>query len=284
MYSKLEIYGNCDLDYVWSKVEDFSDSELSELQQTGINNIGWTMDTTMLANFNEDITGKPEGVDIDVYKYLFQRREAGTNKIEDVAITKWGQIKDWSCQSNKIYEYLITPVYLNDEDKEIFGQRIVTSPISTDWKGVSIIDLIPTDQKGCYKADHDSLWIFGGNIEAITLTTNNDVNFINTYNKFPREHRGKINYLTASISCLIGDIFSCDYTEDNIAKIEAFREFCNNGKLKLFKDYKGNVIPCSIRSNSDTSDGSTIEHQTTVTFEIIQLAAREDVLAFSEVI
>ena len=283
MYSKLKIHGNCDIDFCWSKEKELSQEEFSTLTNMGISEPVWTSDSIMLAQFNEDINGKPLGVGLDVYEYLIQRREVGGHTIEDVAITQSTKIEDWSCQSSKTYEYLITPIYIDTSGNQILGRRTVSQPVITDWDCVSIIDIVETDEVGRYIVDKDNIWTFAGNVEDISYKSNSDVSYVNTYSRFPRENRGKPNYLTASISCLLGDICSVQYEEDNIAKIEAFREFCANGNMKLFKDYKGNVLPCSIQSLSDTSDNSTIEKQTSITFEIVQLLSRNDVSVFSEV-
>lgn len=284
MYSKIKVYGNCDLDYVWVKKKELSTVEKNELANNGIYNIPRTEDTIMLVNFDGTISDNTLGINQNAHQYLVQRKEINSSKIEDVALTPWNKIKDWSCKSNKTYEYFITPLYVNNSGQEVFGERVTTNIVSTAWAGVSIIDLIPTSSKGYYKTDTSNIWVFGLNLEDIMFTSNNDITFTNTYGRFPKEHRGKINYLTASIKCLLGNVFSCKYDGDDIVKIEAFREFCNNGNLKLFKDPKGNVIPCSIRSNTDTSDFSTVNKQTMISFDIVQLASNENISVFSEVI
>lgn len=283
MYSKLKIHGNCDIDYVWSKNNNVSDAEITSVTSAGISNINWDANTVMLANFNEDINARPSSVNDNVSKYLIQRRNAISRDIEDVAITHWNQIKDWACKSTVSYEYLITPIYIDENGNETFGSRIITDAIQADWDGVSIIDILPTGVKGCYYADENNLWSFDLNVEDITYTNNNDIKYITTYSRFPREQRGNLNYLTASIHCLIGSVTRQGYECDDINKIEAFRDFCTNGNLKLFKDFKGNVIPCSICMNTDTPNVRSLAHQTTITFDIVQLAANSNISVISEV-
>lgn len=283
MYSKLKIHGNCDIDYIWSKKNEISDTEIESITSSGIANINWDANTVMLANFNENVNGRPSGVHENISRYLIQRKDVASGKIEDIATTHCTKIKDWSCKSTLSYEYLITPIYVDENGNETFGSRIIIDATQAMWDGVSIIDLLPTGKKECYRADENNLWTFNLNIENITYTNNNDISYITTYSNFPREQRGKLNYLTASISCLVGDVTHQGYEGDNISKLEAFRDFCTNGRLKLFKDFKGNVLPCSVRMNTDTSDVRTIEHQTTITFDVVQLAANTNMSAISEV-
>lgn len=282
MYSKLKLYGDCDVDYVWTAEGGITPEEIDTLTSEGIQNLSWTSNTLALSNFNGDPDGNSAVADINIYKFVIQRREVGTDNIEDVAVTEETSIHDWGCQSTKTYEYIVTPIYKDANGNDCFADRSTTDPVKLDLCGVNIIDLVPTQEGNIYTVNPDSLWKLWLNVENITYTTSNNVSFINTYSRFPKEHRGKLNHLTASISTLLGNVYCDDYEDDNIDKINAFRAFCNNGNLKLLKDTKGNIIPCSIKSNTDTANNSTVTSETTITFEIVQLADAQSLSIYVE--
>lgn len=220
--------------------------------------------------------------DSDAVKYFVQRHEVDYEKLYDVTTVENGcsVVYDFNIRNNKSYQYRIYPIYANN-GAEVFGAPISTNTLYTDFYGWSIVGTKATEVDNEYIVDNDNIWSFGYNISANPIKPVYNKNYVTGFGQFPQLVQGDENYLEGGLSCLMGDV-ACNgkYINDSIDSIEKWREFCNNGELKLLKDLKGHIIPCSIKDTTPTIDYSIIEKPTTISFNFVQLMDRENISVY----
>lgn len=220
--------------------------------------------------------------DSNAVRYFVQRHEVDYEKLYDVATVEndCSVVYDFNIRNNKSYQYRIYPIYVNN-GAEVFGVPISTNTLYTDFYGWSIVGTKATEVNNEYVVDNDNIWSFGYNISANPIKPVYNKNYVTGFGQFPKLVQGDENYLEGGLSCLIGDV-ACNgkYINDNIDSIKKWRAFCNNGELKLLKDLKGHIIPCSIKDTTPTIDYSIIEKPTTISFNFVQLMDRENISVY----
>ena len=217
----------------------------------------------------------------DIMGYKIQRYEVDYDRLFEVATLGSNELyfEDYNIRNNKSYQYRITPIYFKD-DKELLGMPITTDEIYTDWCGWSVIGTKPTEDSGKYIVDYENIWTFELNTESEAIRPVFNKTYITGFGQYPKVIQGQENYLEGGLKCLIGNILNEEYTNDSIDTIEKWREFCNNGELKLLKDRKGHVIPCSIKDTTPTFMGDTLEQVTVISFNFVQLMDKHDISVY----
>jgi hypothetical protein len=280
-YNVLKIHGNCDINYVMCSSLELDEENIDSLLDSGLTSPEWDVDTLMLAKFNENTGASSYTISQDIRGYRIQRYEVDYNKLHEVASLRGDQLyfEDYNIRNNKSYQYRIVPIYLKD-GVETLGSPVTSNTIHTDWCGWSVIGTKPTDEINKYMVDYDNIWTFGLNVSPEPIRPVYNKNYLTGFGQYPKAVQGQENYLEGGLSCLIGDIKCENYIGDNIDTINKWRAFCNNGELKLLKDLKGNIIPCSIKDTTYDIDYSTVEQITTISFNYVQLMDRDDISVY----
>lgn len=118
--------------------------------------------------------------------------------------------------------------------------------------------------------DQNNIWQFNLAMQNSGITQNINKTVYTTFGKYARTGKSKNNYDTSSISCQFGEISNNVYYEPS-DKLESWKEFINNGNMKLLKDMKGNAWIIDIVSSSITPNDTMIEIPSTLSFEWVQL-------------
>lgn len=280
-FDALKIHGAGDINYVMATSLELTDADINALQANGLSAPVWAGDTIMLADFHEDTYANSITISNDIVGYKIQRYEVDYGRLYDVATidNKNMYFEDYNLRNNKSYQYRIVPIYIKN-GVETLGSPIPTETVLANWHGWTVIGTKPTREKGKYTIDKDNIWRFGLNVEAESIYPVFNKNYVTGFGQFPKEVRGEENYLEGKISCLIGEMECENYTGDTIDTIEKWRSFCNNGELKLLKDLKGHVIPCSIKDTTSSINYKVLEQITTISFSFIQLKEARDISVF----
>lgn len=280
-YDILKIHGDGDINYVMCSTLELTDADIATLQENGLNSPEWNSDTIMLAKFHEDTNASSYTISKDVIGYKIQRYEIEYNKLYEVASLDNEQLyfEDYNLRNNKSYQYRIVPIYLKD-GTEVLGSPISTESVFIDWCEWSVIGTKPTREKNKYVVDYDNIWTFGCNVSPEPIRPVYNKNYLTGFGQYPRAVQGQENYLEGGLSCLIGDVKCEGYIGDNIDTIEKWRAFCNNGELKLLRDLKGHVIPCSIKDTTYDINYSVLEQITTISFNYVQLMDKSDISVY----
>ena len=280
-YDVLKIHGDGDVNYVMCSVAEFSDNDITTLQENGLSAPEWGNNTIMLAKFIEDTNASSYTISEDIIGYRIQRYEADYDRLYEVVSVDKQQLyfEDYNLRNNKSYQYRIVPIYLKN-GIETLGVPISTEIVYTDRCGWSILGTRPTQEINKYTIDYDNIWTFNCNVSAEPMRPVYNKVYTTGFGQYPKATQGSENYLEGGLSCLIGDVKCNGYVGDNIDIIEKWRAFCNNGELKLLRDLKGHVIPCSIKDTTYDINYSVLEQPTTISFNFIQLADRHDISVY----
>ena len=280
-YDVLKIHGACDINYVMCSDVVLTNEDITTLGESGLSAPKWDDNTIMLANFHETTNACSYTTPDNIIGYKIQRYEVEYDKLYDVTTLDSEQLyfEDYNLRNNKSYQYRIVPIYLND-GAEAFGKPISTKTVFLDCCGWSVIGTKPTREKNKYTVDYDNIWTFGCNVKPDPIRPVYNKSYSTGFGQYPKAVQGQENYLEGGLSCLIGDIKCENYVGDNIDTIEKWRAFCNNGELKLLRDLKGHVIPCSIKDTTYNIDYSVLEQITTISFNYVQLVDKTDISVY----
>ena len=225
-FSTLKVYGNCDINYVWSKKATLTATDISSLTEKGIYSPSWDNTTVALATFMNTLNAS--NISETVYGYLIHRQRLDEDvryKVAEVDSTITN-IKDFNIGSRANYQYFITPIYMKNGNK-ILGEPILTDNIETNFDSWSIISLTPTNEENSYIVDTDNIWNFYVDVEGGTFSINDDKSITSGLGKFPKTYVGETDYLTGNVKCLIGNVdCEIDYQNDDINKLRQWRKFC----------------------------------------------------------
>lgn len=278
-FSKIKIYGNSDVDYVWSKSKIMTNSELEALSNLGVHTPSWDLDTVILANFNDNLSAACHEEQGLVVGYVIYRYDVDNNiltKVADISTTDYsgGKLKDYNTANNKRYRYYIYPLFENG-GQIVTGQAIVSEEIETNWSGWVVIGLNKKSGENEYDVDKENIWKFDLNISSpYTLTPQYQKEFVEGLDKYAKGYSGKRNYLKGSFSSLFGDA-NCEghnqYRYDSADKLQKWRDFCASSQLKLIKDQKGFIIVGDIEDTSFSIDEQIKGLPTTLSFNYIEL-------------
>lgn len=282
-FNKIEIYGSCDVNYMWSKDTVLSDSEIDSIVQEGIYSPEWDTESTALAIFNDNLSASNFNNENILY-YKIQRKNTRENIMRTVANVDKTETKiiDFNIGNKATYKYYITPI-LEVDGKEVTGQTIETDEFDTDWCSWSVIGLKTVDE-ATYEIDDDNIWIFHLNLEAGDYKPVYSKTYTQGMGRFPKGFSGKTNYIKGSLSCYLGEVDKYgDYCNDDVVKNKKWTEFCNNDELKLLRDIKGNVFLVDIEDTSMKVENYINGMPTKISFNFIQLGDAEPISTYKVV-
>lgn len=270
-YTKLSIFGNQYIDYLWvrDKVIEPSTEELvyNYVPQ-------WNSDTMLLATYENSINGgNITSLQENVVSWLVYRLDRSSSTLKFIAKLPVAQssLIDYMVQNQKEYQYVVFP-----ETASYLGAPMESTFVTTDWWNWSITDIDATTTDGLYTADVENTWIFELDIASSDISHNFDAQLIETMARFPKVSIGEQNYISSGLNCYLGNVSNAQYINDTPDKQQKFRDFVCNGKLKLLKDRKGNAYIISIISNSLQNNDTLDAQPTKVSFGWVQLDKIDD--------
>lgn len=189
---------------------------------------------------------------------------------------------DYNVGNDTWYNYMFVIKQKNDINE---NYNIVQVKHKTCFNKWSISNIIRQDDNK-YKVQ--DIWNIKYNLETGDITNNTSVTKWDTLGQYSQVSVGERGYESSSVSCLLGDIsqyvvarlneedikkegyneFIKDKKyENNIKKLNDWKNFCKDGQLKLLKDYKGNKWIVQILENPvHTINIKTMEQMTTISF------------------
>ena len=286
MYSKVEIFGGCDVNYLNIKSGADLIADVSKVVNEGLVKPKWVGDTIMLASYELNsndkirIDGTPLNViDGDVVGYQIQRYNVDTNTMSYVAQTTEGKIEDYVANNDATYQYYIFPI-IENESKRFLGSPIVTDTVTPAWEMCTIIGLKEADKKNEYKVDTDNIWRLHLNVESDGYDLNMDKAFTDGFSRFPKHTQGVRKYITGGLKSIVGTIQHGNKVEFALKDMEKWEDFCYSSNLKLFNDMWGKIIPIDIKSMSTKCFGKFPATPVETQISYVQLADVNDITVY----
>lgn len=201
--------------------------------------------------------------------------------------------KDYNVSNGRKYRYVIYPGQADNEVQKL------TANVPVNWDYWSLTELTPVD--GSWKsftASSDNVWLFNLNVETGEQAQNIARNEQQTLSIYSRFSQGKMNYVSGSVSCLLGrDVIpaylakSADeagYQEklwndrvlssnQKVDMLLAWRKFVFSSNPKLLKDRFGQSFIVTLTQSSNKPMDNVRRQPNTISFSWTEVASLKDV-------
>lgn len=200
----------------------------------------------ILANFDETLqSSRKSDIGEVLTRWSIYRRRKDDSELTFVGTIDNSEftITDPLAGNNKEYAYYVFP-----ETENLIGTAMITDMVknTSNWS-YTIANLIER-YDGVYVSNE--IWNLELNVESGEVTQNLDITSFATIGKFDKLSRGKKNYLTASLTCILGNLHpqtgDYDLTSE---KMNKWREFISGSDKYIWKDRLGDVRIVSIADN-----------------------------------
>jgi len=228
----------------------------------------------ILANFDENLQSSRKG-DIgetltrwSVYRKLKDASElvlVGTIDNSEFTIT------DPMAGNNLEYTYFVYP-----ETENLIGTEMVTDSVKnrSGWS-YTIANLLERSD-GVFVSNE--VWNLKLNVESSDVTQNLDITSFATIGQFDKLSRGVKNFLSTSVSCVLGDINEqTGLYELPIEKLNQWRDFISGSDKYIWKDRLGDVRIVSVAENpTSKAIDETSEQAQTVNISVKEMMKVSD--------
>jgi len=264
-YYTLTLYGQQICDYVWVCNKVFSTSEIEATTPIGFEPT-WDTYTMLMALYNDNLNAGSigtitEGVtDWSVYRQIVGDTRLYFVETVDVATT---QVIDYNVANQTSYIYHLFPITAST-----IGGVLKSESTTTDWWNWSLTGILESsDDENIYYADADNIWLFRLNLKSNSIDQNLDITTYEGFTQYSKISKGFRNYMTGSITCLLGDVENVEYINDTVQKQKDFASFVLSTELKVLKDPKGNIWLIDTISNSYSIIDEISQQPTMLNFE-----------------
>ena len=238
-----------------------------------------TLNNNSVALITFDDTNNCKGITDSALGYTFSvyREKNNSNKLEYITRISEGTLSliDYNVANQNNYLY-----YVFKEDKDYISAANTSNLVRTCWWNWSIVGLKKSED-GNYYVDTDNIWLFNLNVESADTTHNFSKTEYQNLTRYPKISMGKMNYVSGSLTCLLGKISNNKYYEPT-EMTDAWRNFCVGGEVKLLRDRKGNSLIVEIVSESSNIMDETQEQARTITFSWTQVNSPEGMTIMEE--
>lgn len=199
---------------------------------------------------------------------------------------------DYNISNGRHYRYKI---YLSQDHNLVQSEKpripYIAATLKTCWQMWSITELHPTDNTGTnFTASKDDVWLFNLNLSSGEQQQNISRNEQQTLGEFPKYSQGMSNYVSGSLSCLLGvDVFPArGYVEERryssnitsnqrVDMLNQWRRMVYSKNPKLLKDREGQKFLITI-TNATNSPMDAVKNQpNTINFSWTQLGSADDI-------
>lgn len=269
--SKITLYGGTTTDYI--HLEDTTVNKTKSLvpDYTPVFN----QDTALLLTFADGIDGVGMIGNLEGYVYTIYREDLTTGAVMDYVGTVTNgdlTMTDYNIANHHQYQYLIFV-----ETAEYICTPQETDPVNTCWDSWSLIGLKETDNENEFIVDSNNIWKLNFSLESGEQTQNIERVEYKNLTRYPKISQGRANYITSTISCLLGDVSKEGKYIEDYSLLTKWREFINSSQLKLLKDRKGNRYIVQTMSSTNTTKDATVEQMNVISFGWTEVKSVENV-------
>lgn len=218
-------------------------------------------------------------------------------------------LRDYNITNNRHYRYYVYPANRDVPLSEITGE------IATKWQGWSITELHPRDATmKNFSVSSSDVWVFNLNVETGDQAQNIVREPQQTLGQFPRFSQGRQNYISGSVTCLLGrEVLPADWIErkslimrngkpyqgnewinlggyqeklpfsvplssnERIDMLKAWRKLVFSSNPKLLKDRKGQSFLVTLSEATNKPNDLVAKQPDTISFSWTQIGTLEGV-------
>jgi len=226
VFNKITVVGEGTFDKLHVISEELSLSSLLAIDIT--EELSWGTTTIMLAEFNNNLNAGNLNLAGSVQNWDIYRLADGDTTLVKVASVDGTDeaFIDYRVPPYKNYIYTV----FGSTSTEI-SEPLTALPLYVDFFNFFLID-----------EDTNVVYIFDLDVSSGSYEIQQDVTIYNTYNQFPTISQGARKYATNTITAICGDV-ECDSTlTQPVSYIKDLKDFIMNGRAKIFKTRKGDVM------------------------------------------
>jgi len=249
MASDLSIHSVYGYNYLLLAEKTLKDTEIETIHQLDYDP-GWDSVPNdpfiILANFDENLqSSRKSDVKEVLTRWSIYRKKVGEEEsilvgtIDNSEFT----ITDPMASNNQEYLYFIYP-----ETENYIGQ-VMTTDVVKNYSGWSytVANLLERSD-GVFVSNE--IWNLRLNVESGDTTQNLDITSLETLGKYNKISRGDKNYLTMSVTCLLGGTNTTSGKYDgDINMLNSWRDFISGSDKYIWKDRLGDLRIVSITDN-----------------------------------
>lgn len=221
----------------------------------------------------------------------------------DTFVTNF-HLRDLNVRNNRLYKYVLYPTNRN------LPLRPIEKVVQTKWSGWSITELHPVDDSmKVFTASSEDVWVFNSNVETGEQRQNVTISEQQTLGMYPRYTRGRQNYISSTVSCLLGDVLPAEYilrkrrdngkvleslvlkggyteelpfsrkisSNDRVDMLAAWRKLVYSNNPKLLKDRKGQSFLVVLTESSNNPMDNVAIQPDTISFSWTEIGTTEGV-------
>jgi len=257
--TKISVTGPVLCDYLWVIGINADGSYISNIfSNTSFEPSFDNKDTLFSAKFENELgAGNVPGLSADLTGIAVYRRTGASGTLKRIADMPLSQssVADFSVSSQMDYTYYLYP----------YGaMRIETTPLTSETINICFWDWAilecAEDSVGVFHMVSE--YLFGKNLSSGSISNNNSPNVLENFTQYPLVQLRSANYMSGTLSSLIGIIRDCEYS-DTIAQKNAIYALSTSQNALFLKSRKGDVWRIRIAGNiqMDTMDDTKQQAQ-----------------------
>lgn len=284
-YNEIVIHGNQTVDYLVVLKHETIQDEIDEANAISYEPT-WDDfdDTEILCTFDGDfVSSYITGLTSPLSGFIVYREKVGENRrhiVTSVSASTTSVI-DYLVKNNTTYKWYVFPKTYDE-----LGISMASAETTSNWWNWSLTSYEEIDEshEGFYIAEN--VWQFHMGLDAplssSDIIQNIDKTQIKTFSRFPKVSCGDSDYLSGSITCLLGDVnCTTQQYEDNIDLLNAWYDFVSSGKPCILKDIKGQAYLVSISDNTSKYMDDVLEQPVTISFSFIQTGTIDNISVYA---
>lgn len=273
-YNKVTLFGESYANYIWI-LNNEADNDLINSTKPYNFKPKWNGNTVLLANFDNNLNaGSIQSLNEDIKSWSVYRKKKDSQKLEFVekTIATKNYSIDYNISNKKEYVYYVFP-----ETENTVGEPMKSEPISTYWCNWSLIGIKENGAENTYYADTDNIWLLEMNLSSGDMNQNIDKQVYDNFTTYPKVSVGERNYITGTVTCLLGSILSATQDDDTSDRMTKFSNFIKNKDKKILKDRKGNIFLIDTIGNSFKTIDNVYCQSTYINFSYVQIGSTDGI-------
>lgn len=276
--------------------EDFSDGKRQYVDEQGFSPMRSSNETSVSSVFRQEIKAVQNDDGSITYEPLTRMYPV------DAQVTNF-KFRDFNVSNNRMYRYILYPFDKATDEVLLSLQKSVYEPIITSWSGWSLTELHPVQNMSKkFTATPDDVWVFNLNVDTGEQTQNISRNEQQTLGQFNRYSQGRMNYISGTVSCLLGsDVLPASYilkngkivneggyqeirktnkspsSNERVDMLLAWRKMIMSSNPKLLKDRAGQSFLVTLTSTANKPMDAVRYQPNTISFTWTQIGNVEDV-------
>ncbi len=275
---------------------------------------------TCLLNYEQDINlSLEEGMGTNVksldkgYSSVF-KQEIDNSTGELIELTRLFPVevdtrnfvfRDFNISNNRTYQYVLYPLdgVSTEEEDKVNVTRKTGVVENIHWDGWSITELHPVSgNPKKFTASPNDVWIFNLNVDTGEQAQNISRQEQQTLGQFNRYSQGRLNYVSGSVSCLLGrDVLPASYivkngkeqriggyqeklpfnkaptSNERVDMLLAWRKVVFSSNPKLLKDRAGQSFLVTLNSSTNKPMDYVGIQPNTISFTWTEIGSTQDV-------